>query len=76
MVKANWKISIKTRTKDKSFSNQKNPKILKDIFENKIKYIKKKDDLLKNALVNVQKRKRFYLKRIKENSKNAESLTK
>ena len=30
-------------------------KILKDIFKNKIKNIKKKDDLLKNALVNVQK---------------------
>ena len=32
-------------------------KILKDIFKNKITYIKKKDDLLKNALVNVQKKK-------------------
>ena len=31
--------------------------ILKDIFKNKIKDIKKKDDLLKNALINVQKRK-------------------
>ena len=30
--------------------------MLKDIFKNKIKYIKKKDDLLKNALVNVQKK--------------------
>ena len=31
--------------------------ISKDIFNNKIKYIKKKSDILKNALVNVQKRK-------------------
>ena len=31
---------------------------LKDIFENKIKLIKKKSDILKNALVNVKKRKR------------------
>ena len=68
MAKANWKISIETRTKDKSFSNQKNPKI-------RLSISKKKDDLLKNALANVQKRRRFYLKRIKENSKNAESLT-
>ena len=30
---------------------------LKDIFENKIKLIKKKSDILKNALVNVKKRK-------------------
>ena len=36
---------------------------LEDIFKNKIKYIKKKDDLLKNALVNVQKKKRDYLKK-------------
>ena len=35
-------------------------KILKDIFKNKIKNIKKKDDLLKNALVNVQKRKKLF----------------
>ena len=32
-------------------------KIFKDIFKNKIRNIIKKDDLLKNALVNVQERK-------------------
>ena len=36
---------------------------------------KKKSDILKNALVNVKKRKIIW-KRIKENSKNAESFTK
>ena len=36
--------------------------VLRDIFENKIKYIKRKSDLLKNALVNVQK-KGNYLKK-------------
>ena len=51
-------------------------KIFKDIFKNKIRNIIKKDDLLKNALVNVQERKRLFEKRIKENSKNAESFTK
>ena len=35
-------------------------KIFKDLFKNKIKYIKKKADLLKNALVNVEKRKRSF----------------
>ena len=30
---------------------------MKDIFKNKINNIKKKDDLLKSALVNVQKRR-------------------
>ena len=35
MAKANWKISIETRTKDKSFSNQKNPKIRLSISKKK-----------------------------------------
>ena len=38
--------------------------------------ISKKDDLLRNALVNVKKKKEIIWKRIKENSKNAESFTK
>ena len=44
-------------------------KILKDIFKNKIKYIKKKDNLLKNALVNVQKRKELFEKGLKKIAK-------
>ena len=44
-------------------------KILKDVFKNKIKYIKKKVDLLKNALVNVQKRKRLFEKELKKIAK-------
>ena len=39
---------------------------LKDIFENKIKLIKKKSDILKNALVNVKKRKRLSEKGLKK----------
>ena len=35
-------------------------KILKDIFKTKINYIKRKDDLIKNALVNVKKTKRLF----------------
>ena len=43
---------------------------MKDIFKNKkIKNIKKKDDLLKNALVNVQKRKRLFEKGLKKIAK-------
>ena len=42
---------------------------MKDIFKNKIKYIKKKVDLLKNALVNVQKRKRLFEKELKKIAK-------
>ena len=35
---------------------EKIQKIMKDIFKNKIKHIKKKSDLLKNAHVNVKKK--------------------
>ena len=50
---------IKQGQRKKLSLTKKIQKILKDISKNKIKYIKKKkkDDLLKNALVNVQKRK-------------------
>ena len=51
-------------------------KISKDIFKNKIKDIKTNVDLLKNAIVNVEKKKEIIGKWIKENSKNAQSFTK
>ena len=41
---------------------EKIQKIFKDIFKNKIKDIKKKVDLLKYVLVNVEKRKRLFEK--------------
>ena len=43
--------------------------ILKNIFKNKIKYIKKKADLLRNTLANVKKRKRLFEKGLKEIAK-------
>ena len=43
--------------------------MLKDIFKNKMKYIKKKDDLPKDALANVQKRKRLFEKGLKKTAK-------
>ena len=42
---------------------------LKYIFESKIKLFKKKSDLLKNALVNVQKRKKLFKKGLKKIAK-------
>ena len=60
---------IKTRTKDKSFWNQKNTRSIKDIFKNKIKHNKKKSDLLKNAFVNVKKRKTLSEKGLKKITK-------
>ena len=70
------RIRLKQGQRTNLSETKKVQKIFKDIFKNKIRNIIKKDDLLKNALVNVQERKRLFEKRIKENSKNAESFTK
>ena len=69
------RLRLKQGQKVNLSKTKKMQEALKDIFENKIKLIKKKSDILKNALVNVKKRKIIW-KRIKENSKNAESFTK
>ena len=53
---------IKTRTKKNLPETKKVQKILKDIFKNMINFIKKNSDILKNALVNVQNRKRLFEK--------------
>ena len=52
----------KKRTKDKSLSNQKIQNIVKTIFQNKIKQIKKNANLLQNTLAHVKK-ERDYLKK-------------
>ena len=44
-------------------------KIFKDIFKTKIKHIKKKADLLKNALVNVKERERLFQKGLEKIAK-------
>ena len=49
---------------------------LKDIFENKIKYIKKKVWSTKKCTCKCTKKKGIIWKRIKENIENAESFTK
>ena len=50
--------------------------IVKNIFQNKVKQIKKNVNPLKNALTQVKKKKNIILKRAEENSKNAESFSK
>ena len=56
------RLQLKQGQKTNLSKTKKMQEVLRDIFENKIKYIKRKSDLLKNALVNVQK-KRNYLKK-------------
>ena len=51
------KIQINQGQRTNLYETKKVQKIFKNIFKNKIKNIEKKDDVLKNALVNVQKRK-------------------
>ena len=56
------RLRLKQGQKTNLSKTKKMQKALKDVFENKINYIKKKSDLLKNALVNVQKRKKLFEK--------------
>ena len=51
------RIRLKQGQRTNLSETKKVQKIFKDIFKNKIRNIIKKDDLLKNALVNVQERK-------------------
>ena len=53
---------LKQRQKINLSRTKKVQEILNSIFESKIKQFKKKDDLVKNALVNVQKRKTLFKK--------------
>ena len=55
-------LRLKQRQKINLSRTKKVQEILKSIFESKIKQFKKKDDLLNNALVNVQKRKTLFKK--------------
>ena len=51
---------LKQRQKTNLSKTKKMQEALMDIFKNKVKLIKKKSDILKNALVNVQKRKKLF----------------
>ena len=67
---------IKQGQRKKLSLTKKIQKILKDISKNKIKYIKKKGWSTKKCTCKCTKKKEIIWKRIKENSKNAESFTK
>ena len=63
------RLRLKQGQKTNLSKTKKMQEVLKDTFKNKIKYIKKKSDLLKNALVNVQKRKELFEKGLKKIAK-------
>ena len=50
--------------------------IVNNIFQNKIKQIKKNANILQNTLAHVKKKKEIIWKRTEENSKNAKSFKK
>ena len=56
-VNANRKNTSKKRAKDKCFSNQKMQNIVKNIFQSKIKQIKKNANILQNTLAHIKKKK-------------------
>ena len=57
------RLQVKQGQRKNLSQTKKIQKILKDIFKNKIKHIKKKDDLLKNAKKKNVKKERDYLKK-------------
>ena len=65
------RISAKKEQKKNLSQTKKIQNIVNNIFQNKIKQIKKNTNLLQNTLAHVTKRKRLF-----GNSKNAESFTK
>ena len=69
------RLRLKQGQKTNLFKTKKTQEALKVIFKKKIKFIKKKSDILKNAFANIQKRKRVFEKGLKK-IKNAKSFTK
>ena len=65
------RIPVKKGQKTNLSQTKKIQNIVNNIFQNKIKQIKKNTNLLQNTLAHVTKRKRLF-----GNSKNAESFTK
>ena len=63
------RLRVKQGQRTNLSKTKKVQKILKNIFQNKIKNIKKKADLLRNALVYVTKRKRLFEKGLKKIAK-------
>ena len=63
------RLRIKQGKKTNLFKTKKIQEAVRDIFNTKIKAFKKKDDSLKNALVNVQYKKRLFEKGLKKITK-------
>ena len=60
------RLRLKQGQKTNLSKTKKMQEALKDIFKSKINLIKKKSNILKNALVNVQNRKRLFEKALKK----------
>ena len=63
------RIRVKQGQKTNLSQTKKIQNIVKNIFQNKIKYIEKKTNLLRNTLANVEKRKRLFEKGLKKIAK-------
>ena len=70
------RLRLKQGQRKNIFETKNIQNISKDIFKNKIKNIKKKGRSTKKCTCNCTKKKKIIWKRIKENSKNAESFRK
>ena len=63
------RIRVKQGQRTNLFQTKKIQNIVKNIFQNKIKYIEKKANLLRNTLANVKKRKGLFEKGLKKIAK-------
>ena len=70
------RIRVKKGKSTDLFQTKKIQNIVRNIFQNNIKQIKKKISLLQNTLAHAKKRKRLFEKGLKKIAKNAESFTK
>ena len=69
-------IRVKKGQRTNLSQTKKIQNIVKNIFQNKIKQIKKNANILQNTLAHVKKKKEIIWKRPEENSKNAKSFKK
>ena len=63
------RIRVKQGQRTNLFQTKKIQNIVKNIFQNKIKHIEKKANLLRNTLAHVKKRKRLFEKGLKKIAK-------
>ena len=70
------RIRVKKGKSTDLFQTKKIQNIVRNIFQNNIKQIKKKISLLQNTLAHAKKRKRLFEKGLKKIVKNAESFSK